>query len=199
MGRGGTQIRSIRVPPRPILLTPLLEQGLDVGVGVERFEVFELLADADELYRQADLAFDAEDGAALRRAIQLRQDDPRTLYRLLEVLRLDDGVLTAGGVEDEQLLVRGAGHGLADDAIDLLQLAHQVCLRVQSAGGVNDQNVKVARLRLLAGIVGDAGRIAALLALDDLAAGAFDPDGQLLDRRGAERIAGGDQYLLALL
>ncbi len=52
---------------------------------------------------------------------------------------------------------------LADDAVDLLQLAHQVRLRVQPAGGVHDQDVEAAGLRLLAGVVGHGGGVAALL------------------------------------
>ena len=88
---------------------------------------------------------------------------------------------------------------LVDDAVDLLQLAHQVRLRVQPAGGVHDEHVEAARLGLLAGVVGHAGRVAALLVLDDLAADPLAPDGQLLDGRGAEGVAGGDHHLLALL
>src|SRR5947209_6872121 len=107
------------------------EQGLDVLIRIERLEVFELFADADELDRQIELACDAEDGAALGRAVELGEDDAGTLNGLLELLGLDDGVLPAGGVEHEQDLVRGAGYAIFHDTVNLFQLAHQVKLRVQ--------------------------------------------------------------------
>src|SRR5262245_39055361 len=59
------------------------KERLYVAVGVERFEVVELLADADELHRQAELLLDGEDGAALGRAVALGQDDPATLHAFL--------------------------------------------------------------------------------------------------------------------
>src|SRR4051794_11025027 len=74
----------------PLWLPLLLEQGLDVGVGVERLQVVELLADADELDRQIQLLLDAEDGPALGRAVQFGQDNAGTPDRLLEHLRLGD-------------------------------------------------------------------------------------------------------------
>ena len=59
-------------------------------------------------------------------------------------------------VQHQQHLVRRAVDLLADDAVDLLQLAHQVRLRVQPAGGVHDQHVEAARLGPFAGVVGHA-------------------------------------------
>ena len=81
---------------------------------------------------------------------------------------------------------------LGDDAADLLQLAHEVRLRVQPAGGVHDEHVEAAGLGFFAGIVGHAGRVAALLAFDDVAAEPLAPDRELLDGGGAESIAGRD-------
>ena len=119
--------------------------------------------------------------------------------RLLEHLGLGDGVLAGGGVEDQQHLVRRPSMLLADHAVDLLQLAHQVGLRVQPAGGVHDQHVEAAGLGLFAGVVGHAGRVAALLVLDDLAAEPLAPDGQLLDGGRPEGVAGGHHHLLAVV
>ena len=88
---------------------------------------------------------------------------PVTWTALWNILGLADGVLAGGGVEDEQHFVRGAGHALLDDAADLGQLAHQVVLGVQAAGGVDDQDVDVARDGGIAGVEGDGGGVAALL------------------------------------
>ena len=112
---------------------------------------------------KAELPLDAENGPALGRAVQLGQDDAGALDRLLEHLRLGDGVLAAGGIEHQQHLVRRTLDPAADHAANLFQLAHQVGLRVQSAGRVDDQHVEAACPGLLAGVVGHAGRVAALL------------------------------------
>src|SRR5438477_396430 len=83
-----------------------------------------------------------------------------------------------GRIEDQQNLVRRAGDLLGHDAANLVQLLHQMGLRVQPARGIDDQHVELAGDRLLAGVVSDAGGIAALGVLDDLAAEPFAPDGE---------------------
>src|SRR5262249_41609402 len=47
----------------------LVEQRLDVGLWIEYFQIFRLLADADELDRQVELLLDAEDSAPFRGAV----------------------------------------------------------------------------------------------------------------------------------
>ena len=87
----------------------LLEEGGNEAVRVERFHVVDPFAEADELHRQAELLLDGEHRAALRRAVELREDDAGALHRLRELLGLSDGVLAGGGVEHQQHLVRGPG------------------------------------------------------------------------------------------
>ena len=125
--------------------------------------------------------------------------------RRVEGLHLRQRVLAGVAVDHQQHLVRRAGLGLADHAPDLLQLFHQVRLRRQAAGGVDDDDVAAARLAGDDGVEGHAGRVAAFLA-DDLdpcrrravagRAGALGPDEQLLARRGAKGVGGGEQHLL---
>ena len=52
-----------------------------------------------------------------------------------------------------------------------------------------------ASLRLLEGVEGEARGVGAELRGDDRRAGALAPDLQLLDRGGAERVAGGEHHL----
>src|SRR5262249_24516130 len=112
---------------------------------------------------------------------------------------LRDGVLPVGGVEYEQDLVRRTFDHAANDAVNLVQLAHQVGLRVQPAGGVHDQHVELLGDGAFAGVVGDTGRVTALLVLHNLAADALAPDRQLLDGRGAKGVAGGDHDFFAVV
>src|SRR5687768_18575589 len=80
------------------------EQRLHVRVRIEQLQVLRLFADADELHRQVELLLDAEDRAPLGGAVELGQDDAGALHRFLEHLRLDDRVLSGGGVEDQEHL-----------------------------------------------------------------------------------------------
>ena len=77
-----------------------------------------------------------------------------------------------------------------DHAAHLRELLHQVRLRVQAAGGVDDHDVAAARLRRLDRVVGDGRRVAAALGADEVRARALRPDLELLLRRGAERVGG---------
>ena len=69
---------------------------------------------------------------------------PRDLDGLAEELRLPDAVLAGRGVDHEQRLVRRALEAALDHAPDLRQLLHQVRLRVQAAGRVDDDDVAAA-------------------------------------------------------
>ena len=109
-------------------------------------------------------------------------------------------VLAAVAVDDEQHLVRRTGLRLADRALDLAELLHQVRLRREAPRRVGDDDVGAARLAGDDRVEGDAGRVAALLR-DDLdlrsirLAGPHRPCHELLARRGAECVGGGQQHL----
>src|SRR5919202_1185941 len=100
--------------------------------GVEGPQVVELLSDADELHRDPELARDRERDAALRGAVELREDDPVHRDDLREELRLAQPVLAGRRVDGEERLVRRAVELLADDTADLPELGHQRVLRVQA-------------------------------------------------------------------
>ena len=71
---------------------------------------------------------------------------PVTLIALPKFFACSDRVLAGRRVEHEHHLVRRALDPLGDDVADLRQLAHQVVLRVQPAGGVDDQHVDARAL-----------------------------------------------------
>ncbi len=121
---------------------------------VERPQVVEPFADADELHRQAELVRDRDGDAALRRAVELRQRDAGHADGVVEEPRLLQPVLAGRRVDDEQHLVRRALAPPGDHAPHLRELVHQVRLRVQPAGRVDDHDVRVGADR----VVGDRGR-----------------------------------------
>ena len=95
--------------------------------------------------------------------------------------------------------MRRIGVEAAEHAADLGQLLHQVRLVLEPPGSVDDQHVVARRGRLLDAVEDDAGRIAAFLAGDHRRADALAPDLQLLDRCGAEGVAGSEQDAIILL
>src|SRR3954447_4344086 len=126
-----------------------LEEGAREVVWIEGPQVVQLLADADELDRQPELVRDRDGNAALRGAVELRQRHTRDFDGLAEEARLLETVLAGGRVDHEQGLVRRALEPLRDHPAHLGQLLHQVRLRVQPTGGVDDDHVVASRLRRL--------------------------------------------------
>ena len=63
--------------------------------------------------------------------------------------------------------MRRAGQLLADDAMQFLQFLHQVVLRVQTAGGINKQIIRLARLRGGDSVVRHRRRVRAISTGDD--------------------------------
>src|SRR4051812_48315683 len=99
--RGQTTPRSRRIRG----INRLTDQRPREVLRVERAEVVELLADADELDRQAELVRDRDRNAALCAAVELRQDDAGDARRFLEQPGLLQAVLARRRVDDEQRLV----------------------------------------------------------------------------------------------
>ena len=114
---------------------------------------------------------------------------------VVEEARLLQAVLAGRRVDDEQHLVRRAFAPAGDHAAHLGELVHQVRLRVQAAGGV-DQHDPVLGAD---GVVGDGRRVAAALAADERRVRALGPDLELLLGGGAERVGGADASLAAAL
>ena len=94
--------------------------------------------------------------------------------------------------------MRSVGAEALRRAPHLRQLVHQAALRVQAAGGVDDDVVGVARFGRLQRVEEHGRGIAARLVLDDFGSGAIAPDFQLLDGGGAKGIGSGQQNGLAL-
>src|SRR5206468_4406828 len=155
---------------------------------VERAQILERLADADQLHWQAELVRDRDRDAALGAPVELREGDARHADGVLEEARLLDGVLTRGRVDHEQRLVRCSFGARRDHAANLGELFHEIRLRVQPAGGVDDDDVAAVPARAVDRVVRDRRGIAAPLALYELRAGALRPDTELLLRRGTEGV-----------
>ena len=76
--------------------------------------------------------------------------------------------------------------------MDLAQLLHQVILRVQAPGRVDDDDVAAARLRRRDRVERDGRRVAAALRGDEIGPSPLRPCLQLLARGRAERVGRAD-------
>src|SRR5215204_1079730 len=173
------------------------EERVDVGIGAELGQVGRFLAGADVRDWRAQLFGDREGDAALRRAVELGNEDVGDVHRPGELFGLDQSVLSCRGVDDQDRLLRRLGDRLLHDAAQLGELCHEVVLGVQPAGGVDDQHVDAARVRRLHGIEDDGAGVRPLLVGDHRRPDPLAPDFELVDRRRAEGVAGGDEDVTA--
>ena len=116
-----------------------------------------------------------------------------------EFARLRKTVLSGGGVEDEQNIVRRAGNDFGGGALHFFELGHQIGFGVQASGGIDDDDVGGARLGSGHRVVNDRGGIGAGFLFDDFDAVALRPDFQLLDGGGAKGVRGAEHHAAAFL
>lgn len=164
------------------------EERVDEFVGAEWSEILGLFADAQVLHGKSNLLADGDHHAALRGSVNLGQHNAGTFYRFGKLERLADAVLSGRGVEDQQYFVRGFGDLLADRVLDLGELGHEVLLRLQAAGGIDDGDVHAILDGIFDGTIGNARGVAVRLAGDDGDAEAVAPDRELLDGSGSKGI-----------
>src|SRR5262249_52873978 len=120
--------------------------------------------------------------------------DASDAERRVELLRLRERVLALIGVEHQQHLMWGRGHYALDDALDLLELIHQMGLAVQASGGVGKHYIHATRLRRLQCIEDHRAGVGAGALRTEERATALRPDGELLDCRGPKGIAGREYH-----
>ena len=102
-------------------------------------------------------------------------------------------VLAGVAVNHQQHLVRRSRIGFGDDAADFFQLFHQVQLRWQASGGIDQHHVFAPCFAGGDGVKTHGGRVAAFLA-DDFDQIAVGPHRELLARRSAEGVGSGQQH-----
>ena len=134
------------------------EDAAGDALGVEGLELVERLADAGELDRLAGDRAHRQRRATARIAVHAGQDHAGEVDFAGEALGDVDCVLAGQRVDDEQRLGRVRGRG------DGLHLAHQLVVDVETARGVEQDDVVALQLRRLDRALGDVDR---LLAGDD--------------------------------
>ena len=93
--------------------------------------------------------------------------------------------------------MRTVGHHLLGHAADLVQLRHQVALRVEPPRGIDEHNIGAASHGGLARVERDRRGVSTIALCDEADAEPFRPHSQLVHRGRPEGIRGRDQDLLA--
>jgi hypothetical protein len=145
-----------------------------------------------------EIAADGHHHSALGRGVVFGQDHRIHAHRLLEGLGLPHGVLPGGGVDHQHLPVGGLGlQPGPDDLVDLAQLLHELGLVVQAPGGVGQHQVGSPGPGAGDGVEDHRAGVGPRRLPHDRHLQALAPQGQLVDRRGPEGVAGGQQHLAA--
>ena len=110
----------------------------------------------------------------------------------MEDAGLLDGVGAEGAIDHEPPVVRGGGVVLLQHAADLRELLHQIALRVETSGGIDEEKIAAPGAGGLPRVEGDGGGVGAGLAGDQFQTELLGPRAELFDGGGAERVAGGD-------
>ena len=163
------------------------------AVGMERLEIVERLAAADERDRHADDRDHGQRRAATRVAVHLRQHDAAHADARVELAGALDRVLPGHRVGDEQQ-VRRIRRGL-----DRGQLRHQLVVDVETARRVHDHRIEPERRRLGDRAFRARDRIEHARRIVNAHARLLSDDGQLLNRRRALHVGGDEHGMLALL
>src|SRR3984957_13973752 len=171
-----------------ILIFLIAEQRVYKGFAVKRQKVVQLLSHSYISHRHFELARNSYGDTALRGPVELGEHDARHARRLGEQPRLLQSVLSRGRVHHQQNLVGSAGNDPFRGSPHLAQLLHQAVFSMQSACGVDDQDVCCACLSGTHGIEQDGGRVPSLLGLDHLLPRTLAPNLELFDGCGAEGI-----------
>src|SRR5438445_6287659 len=89
--------------------------------------------------------------------------------------------------------MRRAGEFFVDDAMDLVQLLHEVVLRVEPASGVDQEVTGISGLSSDNGVVGHRRGISAVFGSDDRNVNALAPKFDLFDGGGAKCVASSEE------
>src|SRR2546428_1964978 len=175
------------------LILRLSEHPVHHPLHVEPFDVLIRLAEVHEDDRLPDCLGHRERRAPLRVRVDFREDDPVQPDRLVELLRLFDGIVPREGVPDVQDQVR------LRNPLDLLHLVHQVLVRLHPPRGVDQHDVATPGPGVLHRVEGDRGGVRARVVFDQLEPDCFCMLLELLDGSGAERVGRGDDARVPLL
>ena len=119
-----------REGPLRLTLVEVAYKGAREVVRIEVLQVVHALAHADLQHRKLKLVAHGKRDAALRRAVELGDDDAVKRKRIVELARLLQAVLAGRRIDDEHGIDRQL-RALAHDVHDFLELAHKVGRRVQ--------------------------------------------------------------------
>ena len=159
---------------------------------VERLQILELLARALEVDRHAGDGQHRECRTAAGVAVGLGQDDAADADLFIKGLGHVDGFLTGHGIHNQQGLIH------LNSLLDAHQLVHQLVVDLQTACGINDNDIIAVVFGVLNCLLGNLFRLFGAHLIDGNAC-LLAYNAQLVNCCGAVDITGYQQWFLALL
>jgi hypothetical protein len=160
--------------------------------GMERFEIVELLADADELDRFSGDRFEAQGGPATGVAVEFGEDGAGNVEGLIELGGDVDGFLAGGSIENEENFLG------FDQVTELDQFLDERFVDLEPAGGIEEEGVAVLSPGVLERFAGESEQVRFTAAQEDRKI-ELTPQRFELIHGGRAMEIGGDQERLASL
>jgi len=157
-----------------------------------------LFANPNKTQRQLQGIGDGKHNAALRRPIQLGQDDRAQGCCFIKYPRLLERVLPHGGIEHQQGFVRRIRVLFSEHPPDFPQFVHQSALRVEPTSGIGQQDITTTGKGGGVRIENHRGRVRARALCDHLNAEPLTPGFQLLNGGRPESVASGKHHFVPL-
>src|SRR5690606_5287888 len=129
------------------------KQAVDEPFGVKWRKVVRALTEAHELDGHTQRLLNGQHDAALGSAVHLCQDDACQRHGFPKDLRLRQTVLAGGRIDDEEDLARLSD--LGDNAVNLAELIHEASLVLETARGVDEDDVNTLVASGLSGFESD--------------------------------------------
>src|SRR5262249_47602684 len=162
----------------------------EVSFPLERCEIVDLFAGADEARWDSKFILDRHDNAAFAAAVEFRHNQASESKRIVELACLTERVAARGRIDNEQRLMRRVRIEFAQGAFYLLQLGHQICFGVLPTGCIAKHKINLLPGCCLICFVTKRRGISAVLATDDFNAQSLCPDVELLDSRCTKSVCG---------
>ena len=161
-------------------------------------ELFGLFAGADETGSDLEFLLNSSSDAAFAGAVEFGNDEAIERHRFLEFAGLVEGVPACGGIDHEKCFMWSGFVLLANGALDLGKLLHEIVAGVKTTCGIAEQKIVVLADGALMGLIADGGRVGFVGTGDDGKVKAVTPADEMLDGCGPESVGGSEEDGVAL-
>jgi hypothetical protein len=160
--------------------------------GMERFEIVEFLADANEFDRLSRDRFEAEGSPTACVTVEFREDGPGDVEGLIELGGDVDGFLTGGGIENEEDFLG------FDQVTESDQFLDKRFVDLETSGGIENEGVTVLGPGMIERFAGESEQICFTAAQVDREIELTPQRFELVHGGRAMKVGGDEEWLTSL-